>query len=304
MDNIKKYIAEFLGTAMLVVFGCGSACTNGFGIGYVGIALAFGLIIVAMAYSFGNISGCHVNPAVSIGMLINGRITFVDFVGYILAQFLGGIVGAGLLSYMTKGLTNPDSSPLGLGTNGYGDLSAMNITATQALVVEIVLTFMFVFAVLGATSRREYTSTAGLVIGFSLTVVHLLGLPFTGTSVNPARSFGPALLTGGEAFNQVGIFILGPVIGAIIAGVVFKLIDIKPAPAQPPVRRRRPPAPAQRVDENGKPQGQPQPPKKENAPKSKEAPKAEDKKVENKDDKKDDKKQPPKKIDSKAKKEN
>jgi aquaporin Z len=238
MNNIKKYLAEFLGTAMLVIFGCGSACTNGFGIGYVGIALAFGLIIVAMAYSFGNISGCHVNPAVSIGMLINGKITIVDFVGYILAQFLGGIVGAGILKFMTNGLTNADGSALGLGTNGYGELSAMGITLAQAIVVEIILTFMFVFAVLGVTSRREYSSTAGLVIGLSLTVVHLLGLPFTGTSVNPARSFGPALLVGGEAFSQVWVFIVAPVIGAIVAGFVFKFIDIKPVP-----QRRRRPAP-------------------------------------------------------------
>ncbi|MEE7583447.1 MAG: MIP family channel protein [Oscillospiraceae bacterium] len=236
MDNIKKYIAEALGTAMLVIFGCGSACTNGFGVGYLGIALAFGLIIVAMAYSFGNISGCHVNPAVSIGMFINGRINAVDCVGYILAQFLGGIGGAALLSYITKGLTTADGSPLGLGTNGYGSLSAMNISLTQAIVIEVVLTFMFVFAVLGVTSRREYTSTSGLVIGLSLTVVHILGLPFTGTSVNPARSFGPALLTGGEAFTQVWVFIVAPVVGAILAGVIFKLIDIKPVPQ----RRRRP----------------------------------------------------------------
>ncbi|MGN1411643.1 MAG: MIP family channel protein [Oscillospiraceae bacterium] len=248
MDNIKKYIAEFLGTAMLVIFGCGSACTNGFGAGYVGTALAFGLIIIAMAYSFGNISGCHVNPAVSIGMLINKRISFIDFIGYILAQFLGGIAGAGVLDFITDGLTNPDGSKLGLGANGYGEYSAMGISQTQALVVEIILTFMFVFAVLGVTSRREYKAVSGLVIGFSLTVVHILGLPFTGTSVNPARSFGPALLGGVDAFNQVGVFIVGPVIGAILAGIVFKLIDIKPV-EQPPVRRRRPPMPAQRVEE-------------------------------------------------------
>lgn len=245
MDNIKKYIAEFLGTAMLVIFGCGSACTNGFGIGYVGTALAFGLIIVAMAYSFGNISGCHVNPAVSLGMLINGKIGVVDFVGYILSQFLGGIAGAGVLKYITTGLLNSDGTPLGLGINGYGEYSAINITQTQALVVEIILTFMFVFAVLGVTSRTKYTPVAGLVIGFSLTVVHILGLPFTGTSVNPARSFGPALFTGVTALGQVWIFIAGPVIGAILAGLIFKLIDI-PEPTQP---RRRRPAPAQRLDE-------------------------------------------------------
>ncbi len=236
MDNIKKYTAEFLGTAMLVIFGCGSACTNGFGIGYVGTALAFGLIIVAMAYSFGNISGCHVNPAVSIGMFINGKINAVDLVGYILAQFLGGIAGAGLLSFITDGLVDADGVALGLGTNGYGSQSAMGISLTQAIVVEVILTFMFVFAVLGVTSRREYTSTSGLVIGLSLTVVHLLGLPFTGTSVNPARSFGPALLAGGEAFTQVWVFIVAPVVGAILAGLVFKVIDIKPVPQ----KRRRP----------------------------------------------------------------
>lgn len=239
MDNIKKYIAEFLGTAMLVIFGCGTACTNGFGTGFVGTALAFGLILVAMAYSIGNISGCHVNPAVSVGMLINGKINTIDFIGYILSQFLGGIAGAGLLAVMTDGILNADGTPLGLGTNGYGNLSTMNITMVQAIVVEIVLTFMFVFAVLGVTSREKFSSTSGLVIGSALAVIHLLGLPFTGTSVNPARSFGPALLTGGEAFSQVWVFILAPIIGGILAGVVFKMIDIKPVPKKKkrPVQR-------------------------------------------------------------------
>lgn len=211
---MKKYIAEFIGTFVLVLIGCGVAAVtgcNGEANGsYVLTALAFGGVIVAMAYSIGNISGCHVNPAVSLGVLINNGMTGKDFIGYVIAQFLGGICGAAVL----RGLIG---TSLGLGANGlYQD------SIGKSLLVEILLTFIFVLAVLGATSKIENSSVAGLVIGGSLTLVHLLGIYFTGTSVNPARSFGPALLLGGDALGCVWVFIVAPLIGGALAAFVWK----------------------------------------------------------------------------------
>ena len=214
---MKKYISEFIGTAVLVAFGCGSAITNGFGAGYVGIALAFGLVIVAMAYSIGNISGCHINPAVSLAMLISKKMSVKVFIGYVISQVLGAIAGAALLLFLF-GTEN------GLGTNAYGAGTDANLTLIQALVAEVVLTFTFVMAILGVTSKKEFSSVAGVVIGLSLTLVHIMGLPLTGTSVNPARSFGPALLMGGEALSQVWVFIVAPFIGAAIAAVVYNFL--------------------------------------------------------------------------------
>lgn len=211
---MKKYIAEFIGTFVLVLIGCGVAAVtgcNGEANGsYVLTALAFGGVIVAMAYSIGNISGCHVNPAVSLGVLINNGMTGKDFIGYVIAQFLGGICGAAVL----RGLIG---TSLGLGANGlYQD------SIGKSLLVEILLTFIFVLAVLGATSKIENSSVAGLVIGGSLTLVHLLGIYFTGTSVNPARSFGPAMLLGGDALGCVWVFIVAPLIGGALAAFVWK----------------------------------------------------------------------------------
>ena len=211
---MKKYIAEFIGTFVLVLIGCGVAAVtgcNGEANGsYVLTALAFGGVIVAMAYSIGNISGCHVNPAVSLGVLINNGMSGKDFIGYVIAQFLGGICGAAVL----RGLIG---TSLGLGANGlYQD------SIGKSLLVEILLTFIFVLAVLGATSKIENSSVAGLVIGGSLTLVHLLGIYFTGTSVNPARSFGPALLLGGDALGCVWVFIVAPLIGGALAAFVWK----------------------------------------------------------------------------------
>lgn len=226
---MKKLIAEFIGTLVLVVFGCGSAVAANTLLGGVDvgvplafstllIAFAFGLSIVAMAYSIGNISGCHINPAVSLSMLIAGRMHVKEFFGYIAAQFLGGIAGAGILTVLF-------GSNQSLGQNGFGAASALGIGMWQALLVEVILTFVFVIAILGVTSRVENNAVVGLVIGLTLTLVHILGIPFTGTSVNPARSFGPALLAGGEALSQVWVFIAAPLVGAALAAIVYKLIS-------------------------------------------------------------------------------
>lgn len=226
---MKKYVAEFIGTSVLVTFGCGSAVAANTLVSKIGtevplalstllIAFAFGLSIVAMAYSIGNISGCHINPAVSLAMFISKKLDAKDFVGYVVAQVLGGIAGAGLLCFFF-------GSNASLGTNGYGAASALNTEMMVAFVVEIVLTFTFVLAILGVTSKSENASTTGLVIGLTLTLIHILGIPFTGTSVNPARSLGPALLAGGEALSQVWVFILAPLVGAAIAAIVWKYLN-------------------------------------------------------------------------------
>ncbi len=236
---MKKYIAEFIGTAVLVIFGCGSAVAANTLVGELKlgqfalsgsalalttllIAFAFGLVIVAMAYSIGNISGCHINPAVSTGMLVSGKMTVNDYIGYLVAQFLGGIVGALILMAMLGTAAN------GLGQNGYGEASAIGANMGQAFLVEVVLTFVFVIAIIGVTSKTENTAVTGLVIGLTLTLVHILGIPFTGTSVNPARSFGPALvmLFAGDSqpMAQVWLFIVAPIIGAILAAVVYKAL--------------------------------------------------------------------------------
>ncbi len=227
----KKCLAEFIGTAVLVTFGCGVAATNGLGAGYVGIAIAFGLVIVAMAYSIGNISGCHVNPAVSLAMLINKKLTPQEFAGYVVSQFLGAIFGAIVLYFIFLGAGTPIAD-LGMGTNGFGTASATGITAVGAFDAELVLTFVFVLAICGVTSKEEYSSVAGLVIGFALTLVHLLGLPLTGTSVNPARSFGPALVSaltgcdgGALAISQVWLFIVAPLLGAFLAAFCYNALS-------------------------------------------------------------------------------
>ncbi len=215
MSAYKKYIAEFIGTLVLVLFACGVAAIVGCNTvgGYIATALAFGLVIVAMAYSIGNISGCHINPAVSIAMLVSGKMTVKDFIGYIIAQFAGATAGAALLWYF---IDNNDS----LGANALFDGDIL-----KSLLIEIVLTFVFVLAILGVTSKVENSNVAGLVIGLSLTLIHLFGIPFTGTSVNPARSFGPALLVGGEALGNVWVFIVAPLIGGVLAALVYKVLD-------------------------------------------------------------------------------
>lgn len=211
MESMKKYVAEFIGTFVLVLFACGVATVTG----YLAIALAFGLVIVAMAYSIGNVSGCHINPAVSIAMLVSGKLSVKDFVGYVVAQFAGAIAGAGVLWYFL-------GSNEKLGQNALYDGDIL-----KSLLIEVVLTFVFVLAILGVTSKIENSSVAGIVIGLTLTLVHLLGIPFTGTSVNPARSFGPALLVGSDALSCVWVFIVAPLVGGVLAALVYKALAKK-----------------------------------------------------------------------------
>ncbi len=216
---LRKFIAEFIGTAVLVTFGCGTAVITGFPTGegsYLLTAFAFGLVIVAMAYSIGNVSGCHINPAVSLAMLIAKRMNVKDFLLYIGAQICGAVAGAGVLAAIV-------GTKDGLGCNGLYDESIV-----KSLLVEVILTFVFVIAVLGVTNYTTNAPVAGLVIGLTLTLVHILGIGFTGTSVNPARSFGPALvqaLDGDTAsLAVVWVFILAPLAGAALAAVVYNLI--------------------------------------------------------------------------------
>lgn len=221
MSIFKRLCAEFLGTMILVVFGCGTAVLipvqfSGFGI--VSAALAFGLALVAMAYSIGNVSGCHINPAVSLAMLMTKRMDFKDFISYVCAQFLGGIAGGGVLALIYKGGS--------LGANGYGaELSMIGAGLRAAIVIEVILTFVFVFLILYVTSHKKYSGISGIVIGLTLTLVHLFGIPFTGVSVNPARSFGPALfaaLCGDSVYlSQAWVFIVAPMAGAAIAALVY-----------------------------------------------------------------------------------
>jgi len=222
---MKKYTAEFIGTFVLTFVGCGAAAISG-GIdgvlGVLGIAMAFGLSIVAMAYSIGNISGCHINPAVSLAMLISKKMTAKDFGGYVVAQVLGATAAAGLLATINS-MCNPALS--GLGTNGFDAASYVGLNMTGAIIVEVVLTLIFVLAILGVTSTDKFGSVAGIVIGLTLAFVHIIGIPLTGTSVNPARSLGPALFAGGEALSQVWVFIIAPLIGAAIAVCIWQFLS-------------------------------------------------------------------------------
>lgn len=227
---MKKYIAELIGTATLTGIGCGTAmlvgCDAGIGAGYLIVALAFGLSIVAMAYSIGNISGCHINPAVSLGILINGGMNFKDFIGYVIAQILGAFAGILImLLIFTSGNINDMTGDLG--ANG---LSGVNGSAGAGLLVEIVLTFIFVTAILGVTSKiGSHGSFGGLVIGLSLIFVHLIGIGLTGCSVNPARSIAPAVIDAlkGDAhpLSELWVFIVGPLIGSALAALVWKYLS-------------------------------------------------------------------------------
>ena len=217
---MKKYCAEFIGTLVLVLFGTGIAVVSGGDL--VATALAFGLAIVAMAYVIGDVSGCHVNPAVSLAMLISKKLSAKDFLWYVVAQVLGALAGTAIL-YLILSTTNLGT--VALGANGYGSLSATNISLLGALVTEVILTCVFVYTILGVTSDEKKSSVAGIVIGLTLAFVHLFGIKLTGTSVNPARSFGPALLIGKEALEQVWLFIVAPMFGAALAAFAFKFLN-------------------------------------------------------------------------------
>ena len=221
---MRKYIAETIGTMVLVFMGCGSAMFLGVDAsgGHLAVALAFGLSIVAMAYVIGNVSGCHINPAVSFGALLDKRITITDFCGYVVAQIIGAIAGAALLFAFTRlfGVADLTNS---LGANGVGNAGGTG----GGLFVEIILTFIFVLVILGVTADSSKGSVAGIVIGLTLTFVHIVGIPLTGTSVNPARSIGPAIFAGGQALTDLWVFIVGPLIGAACAASVYKVIKTK-----------------------------------------------------------------------------
>lgn len=228
MEAIRKYVAEFIGTMVLVIMGCGTAmlvgCDAANGGGYILTALAFGLVIVGMAYCVGNISGCHINPAVSLGVLISGGMSVKDFICYVVFQCLGSIAGTGILSLIFT-LGNVTDKTGGYGSNG---LAGVNGNAVAGLIVEIVLTCIFVLTIIGVTSKKAgHGSFGGLVIGLTLTLVHILGIGLTGTSVNPARSLGPAIFAGGDALSSLWVFIVGPFVGAALAAVIYKLLEGK-----------------------------------------------------------------------------
>jgi aquaporin Z len=232
----KKAAAEFVGTFWLVFGGCGSAVLAaafpGLGIGFVGVALAFGLTVLTMAFAIGHISGCHLNPAVSVGLLVGKRFPASELLPYVIAQVLGGIAGAGVLYVIASGKAGFDVTK-GFASNGYDVHSPGGYTMMACLVAEIVLTFMFLMIILGATDKRAPQGFAPIAIGLGLTLIHLIGIPVTNLSVNPARSTAPALFAGGWAIQQLWLFWVAPLVGAAIAGIVYPVIagEQEPAPA-------------------------------------------------------------------------
>lgn len=232
MTLSKKLVAEFIGTLWLVLGGCGSAVIAAgypeLGIGFVGVALAFGLTVLTIAYAIGHISGCHLNPAVSIGLWTGGRFPSSELIPYIIAQVLGGIAGAFILYIIASGHAGFDASA-GFASNGYAEHSPNAYSMTSALVCEIVMTFMFLIIILGATDKRAPIGFAPIAIGLGLTLIHLISIPVTNTSVNPARSTAVAIFQGDWAISQLWLFWLAPIVGAIIAGIVYKFFETKEA---------------------------------------------------------------------------
>ncbi len=222
--SMKKYLAEAIGTFALVLVGCGSAVIAGKYIGLLGISFAFGLTVLAMVYSIGHISGCHINPAITLAMFVSGKINSKDTLLYIIYQCAGAIIGAGIILLIASGQADYSLKENGLGQNGYGDLSPGGYSLLACFLAEVVLTALFLLVIFGSTSSKAPQGFAGLSIGFSLVLIHLIGIPITGTSVNPARSLGPALLVGGEALSQLWLFWVAPIIGGVIAAVIWKYI--------------------------------------------------------------------------------
>jgi aquaporin Z len=222
MCETKKYLAELIGTFVLVFLGTGSAVIAGKSIGVLGIALAFGIAVLVMVYAIGSISGCHINPAITLAMLVNGKIGGRDAAIYIVVQCIGAIVASVLLFAIMTGDPTYNIVTDGLGQNRYGALSPGGYSLVSGLIAEVILTFIFLMVIFGATSKTAPAGFAGIAIGLSLTTVHLVGIMITGTSVNPARSLGPALIVGGTALSQLWLFIVAPIIGALIAAMVWK----------------------------------------------------------------------------------
>ena len=225
MSLTKRAAAEFLGTFWLVLGGCGSAVLAAafphVGIGLLGVALAFGLTVLTMAFAIGHISGCHLNPAVSLGLVMGGRFKAAELLPYVLAQVLGGIVAAAVLYFIASGKAGFELSS-GLAANGYAEHSPGGYTLAAGFVTEVVMTFMFLIVILGATDARAPQGFAPIAIGLCLTLIHLISIPATNTSVNPARSTGPALIVGGWAISQLWLFWVAPLLGAALAGVVYR----------------------------------------------------------------------------------
>jgi len=224
----KAYVAEFIGTFSLVLFGCGSAVIAGIsstgpsGIGLLGISIAFGFAVVAMAYAIGGISGCHINPAVTIGVLTAGKMETKDAVFYIIAQCLGGILGAGVLYLILLGKPDFIMGEWALGSNGWGEGYLGGYNTVSAFIIETVMSYLFIFVILAAISKFGNTVMAGLAIGVTLMLIHLVTIPVTGTSVNPARSLGPALFAGGKALAQLWMFFVAPILGALLAAITWR----------------------------------------------------------------------------------
>jgi aquaporin Z len=228
---MKRYAAEFFGTFVLVFGGCGAAVLAGDKIGFAGVAFAFGLSLLAMVYTIGPISGCHINPAVTLGLLLSGKFEAKYVPGYVIAQIFGAIVAAAVLLLIAEGrVTGYDPAVAGFAANGFGAHSPGGFDLLAAFITEVVLTFFLVFTVLGATDTKSPVGFAGLAIGLVLTLIHLVGIPVTNTSVNPARSIGPALFVGGWALAQLWLFIVAPLIGAAVAAVAYQVIRISEPP--------------------------------------------------------------------------
>lgn len=219
---MRKQLAEFIGTFTLVLLGCGSAVLAGGDIGLTGISFAFGLALIGMAYGIGPVSGCHINPAVTLGVVASGRMQMGEAIGYMIAQVLGAIAGAGVLLVIASGKADYSLATNGLGQNGWGAGYLGEYTLMAALVFEVVATFLFVVVILGATGKGAPAAMAGLAIGLALVVIHLVGINVTGVSVNPARSIGPAIFVGGTAIAQLWLFIVAPIVGAVAAGLLFR----------------------------------------------------------------------------------
>jgi aquaporin Z len=229
LNSTKKYLAEGLGTFALVLFGCGVATIAGVsatgptGIGLLGISLAFGLAVVVMAYTIGPISGCHINPAISIAMMAAGKLSTKDTVGYVLLQCIGAVAAVGVLYLLATGSNGFVMGEWALGSNGWGEGYLGEYSMQAALIAEFVFTFLFLMVIFGTTSSKASPQMAGLAIGLSLALIHLVVIPITGTSVNPARSLGPALLTGGMAMSQLWLFIVAPIAGGLLAAFLRKV---------------------------------------------------------------------------------
>jgi aquaporin Z len=220
---MKKYFAELVGTFILVLFGCGTAVIAGDKVGVLGISFAFGFALIGAAYGIGPISGCHINPAVSLGVWTAGRMTTGEMIGYWIGQFAGAILAAGLLSVIVRGVgTGYDIATSGLGQNGWGPGYQGEYNVTSAILFEFLATLIFVIVILGSTQKAAPAGFAGLVIGITLVVIHIFGIRITGVSVNPARSFGPAIFVGGKALSQIWLFLLVPSIAGIAAGLLFR----------------------------------------------------------------------------------